>query len=122
MLNSVPREVQWELEREHEERCRKFAAVTLPHYKEDPSTCPPDSFDEVLALIGPYIAYLRLLGKAADKYSNLDQLLNELNSLPTDCRASYAKQAFETNEGLHAELVVVVDEAAKSETSGAGGK
>ena len=121
--DTVPDDIQRELEREHEERCQNFAAVTLPRYKEDPSTWLPDSFDKVLTFIIPYIAYLRLLG-TADKYPNLDQLFNELNliGIDPDGWASYAKQTFKNNERLHAELVVVVDEGAKSETSGAGGK
>ena len=112
----LPDHIQRELEQEHEERCQNFAERTLPGYKEDPLTWPPDSFDKVLSFIVAYFSYLRLLGNAAAKYPNLDQLLNELNSLPTSSgpngRASYAKEAFETNERLHAELVAVVDEAA----------
>ena len=120
----LPDDTQGILEQGHEELCKDFAERTLPCYKEDPLTWPPDSFDKVLSFIVPYIAHLRLLGNAAAKYPNLDQLVYECQTLGpnANARASYAKGAFENNERLHAELVAVVDEAAKSEANDAVGK
>ena len=118
-FRNAPDEIVKELEQDHKARCQKFAAETLPGYRGDPSTWPPHSFDKVLSLIIPYIGYLRLLGSAAAKYPNLDQLQEELASLPTANdeegnnlrRVSYVKQAFENNPRLHSELITVVSES-----------
>jgi len=118
-FRNVPDWLLEELQLDHETRCQEFATVTLPDYREDPSTWPLHYFDEVLSLITPFIGYVRLLGCAAAKYSNLNQLQEELTLLPSDIdgevhafrRASYVKQAFQKNAGLHAELVAVVSES-----------
>ena len=123
IASTMPGYLRKELELDHKERCKEFAAVTLPCYREDPSAWPPDSFEKVLSLIMPYIAYLRVL-ECSSQYPNLDQLLDELASLrrssPSEM-TSYAKRAFETNARLQFELAAVVD-AAISDTSAAGGE
>ena len=117
---TVPDDIKQEMELEHKARCREFAAVTLPCYRDNPSTWPSDSFDKVLSFITPYIGYLRLQDNAAVKYPNLDQLQDELAKLPTSENANYAKRAFVNNAKLHSELIAVVDDAAMSDTSVAG--
>ena len=121
-FRNAPDEIVKELEQDHKARCQKFAEETLPAYREEPSTWPPHSYDKVLSLIIPYIGYLRLLGSAAAKYPNLDQLAEELASFPIAKdsevnnlrRANYVKQAFESNARLHCELISIVSEAAMS--------